>query len=131
MYQQDYILRQIEMLGAFLRRMLDAITMRQPDEALRIVDEALTEIGVGPDLVDSLPAEGLLAMLSAGGELDAPRAALLGMALTQRADALEAGGFAEEAARDRSKGEVLLRAAAPGLDATTRAALELLPRSPR
>lgn len=34
MYQSDYILRQIEMLGAFLRRMLDAMRTALLGEAL-------------------------------------------------------------------------------------------------
>lgn len=127
MYQQDYILRQIEMMGVLMRRMLDAILNREPDEAQAMIEETLEELGAGPDLADSLPAEGLLAVFSAGGGLDAPRVALLGRALVARAEVFAAKGRAEESARDRAKGEALIAAAAPGLDAATREALDALP----
>ncbi len=112
MYQQDYILRLIETVGAVFRRMVFLIRNGQPAEALEISREAVelvaeTDIG----LIDALTAESVLSLLSAGGTLDAPRVALLGLALRRRADALEASGQLTEAARQRDKAEVLLEAA--------------------
>lgn len=126
MYQQDYILRQIEMMGVLMRRMLDAIREGRPDESLELVEQTLTELGAGPDLIDSLPVEGLLAMLSAGGELDTGRAALLGVALMSRSAAAEAIGDAEEASRDRARAQALLDASGGVLDAEVFESLERL-----
>lgn len=125
MYQQDYILRQIEMMGVLLRRILSSIREGRTDEPLELIEEVLAEMGAGPDLVDTLPVEGLLAMLSAGGELDTGRAALLGVALMTRATVLEASGSAEEAGRNRVKAEALIAAAGP-LDPAVAEALERL-----
>jgi len=113
MYQQDYILRQIEMMGVMLRRILSSIREGRTDEPLELVEEVLVEMGAGPDLIDSLPVEGLLAMLSAGGELDTGRAALLGVALMTRATALDALGEADIADHNRAKARALLDAAGP------------------
>jgi len=125
MYQQDYILRQIEMMGVMLRRILSSIREGRTDEPLELVEEVLVEMGAGPDLVDTLPVEGLLAMLSAGGELDTGRAALLGVTLMTRATVLEAAGSAEEGERNRAKARALLAAAGP-LDPPVAEALERL-----
>ncbi|MDO8987545.1 MAG: hypothetical protein Q7V14_04910, partial [Coriobacteriia bacterium] len=127
MYQQDYILRQIEMMGALIRRMLSAIHVGKTEESLEMVEQMLEEIGISPDLADSLPAEGLLAMLSAGGELDYGRAALLAAALNGRAAALDASELSDRAAQDRAKADELFSAAYVGLDSTTREALARLP----
>ncbi|MDP2233973.1 MAG: hypothetical protein Q8K89_10075 [Actinomycetota bacterium] len=131
MYQQDYILRQIEMMGALLRRMLAAIRIGKADESLEMVEQMLDEIGISPDLADSLPAEGLLAMLTAGGELDYGRAALLAAALNGRAEAFDADEQSDRAAQNRAKAEKLLSAANVGLDTTTREALAHLPHISR
>lgn len=111
MYQQDYILRQIEMLGSLLRRMLQSIREGRTGEPLEMIDEIFEDItGSGPDLIDALPVEGLLAMLSAGGQLDEGRTALLGMLLLERATAYEAVGDFAAAASERSRGTALLAA---------------------
>ena len=134
MYQQDYILRQIEMMGVLLRRILSSIREGRTDEPLELVEEVLVEMGIGSELVDTLPVEGLLAMLSAGGKLDTARAALLGVTLMTRATVLDASGSAEEGERSRSKARALLAAAGPLEPAVTQA-LERLQaeghRSPR
>lgn len=126
MYQQDYILRQIEMMGVLMRRMLDAIREGRPDESLELVEQTLTELGAGPELIDSLPVEGLLAMLSAGGQLDTGRAALLGIALMSRSAGLEASGHAEEAARDKMRAQILLDVSAGTADPAVLEALASL-----
>ncbi|MBU4555349.1 MAG: hypothetical protein KJ747_00565 [Actinobacteria bacterium] len=131
MYQQDYILRQIEMMGALLRRMLAAIHVGKADESLEMVEQMLDEIGISPDLADSLPAEGLLAMLTAGGELDYGRAALLAAALSGRAEAFDANEQSDRAAQERVKADTLMSAAQVGLDTATREALAHLPRISR
>ncbi|MDZ4180224.1 MAG: hypothetical protein U1E29_13495, partial [Coriobacteriia bacterium] len=120
MYQQDYILRLIETAGAAFRRMISLIVNGQPLEALELSDEAIKTIAeTESTLIDALTANSVLAVLGAGGTLDAPRVALLGLALAHRADALEAIGRITEAGRQREKSEVLLTAAReadPGID---------------
>jgi hypothetical protein len=112
MYQQDYILRLIESVGAAFRRMISLIVNGQPLEALELSDETIRSIAeTESTLIDSLTAESVLAVLGAGGTLDAPRVALLGLALQRRADALEAAGRLTEAERQREKGEALVAAA--------------------
>lgn len=112
MYQQDYILRLIESVSAAFRRMISLIVNGQPLESLELSDETIRTIAeTESTLIDSLTAESVLAVLGAGGTLDAPRVALLGLALQRRADALEALGRLTEADRQREKGEALVAAA--------------------
>lgn len=112
MYQQDYILRIIETVGAIFRRMVFLIQNGQLAEALTLSREAVKVASdTDPDLIDSLAADGILQLLSIGGTLDAPRAALLGIALRHRASALTASGNPEEAALQLEKAETLLAAA--------------------
>lgn len=111
MYQQDYILRQIEMLGALLKRMLQSISEGRTGEPLEMIDEVFEDIaGTSLDFVDAMPVEGLLTMLSAGGQLDGGRTALLGMLLCERALALDARGDSAEALEQRTRGLALLDA---------------------
>jgi hypothetical protein len=112
MYQQDYILRLIESVGAAFRRMISLIVNGQPLEALELSDETIKSIAeTESTLIDSLTTESVLAVLGAGGTLDAPRVALLGLALQRRADALDAAGRITEAERQREKGAALVAAA--------------------
>lgn len=111
MYQQDYILRQIEMLGSLLRRMLQSIREGRTDEPLEMIAEVFEDVsGASPDLIDALPVEGLLSLLSAGGQLDEGRTALLGMLLLERAGAYEARGDSAAANDQRTRAMALLDA---------------------
>jgi hypothetical protein len=110
-YESDYILRIIAQLGGLLRRAI-AELRNDPAEALRLAEEAVrTSSDAGLTLIDALSAEGLVAYLSAGGDLDVARAVVLGRALQARAGALEAGGDAVRAAQEREKADALLAAA--------------------
>lgn len=114
MYQSDWILRQIEMLGVAFRRMLNALREHRPDEVLEVSREAAGElIETDADLVDALTGDGLVALLSAGGSLDVFKAHMLGELLAARVEALEALGRPAEAARERDRAFALLRAALP------------------
>ncbi len=111
MYQQDWILREIELMGAAVRQILTKILNKRPDQALDLADEAVGEImGSDPSLVYALSPEGVLTMLSAGGTVDEFRARALGETLFARAEALDAMSRADEAALDRSRSRALLSA---------------------
>jgi len=110
-YQQDWILREIELMGAAVRQILTKILNKRPDQALDLADEAVGEImGSDPSLVYALSPEGVLTMLSAGGTVDEFRARALGETLFARAEALDAMSRADEAALDRSRSRALLSA---------------------
>ncbi|MDA3936972.1 MAG: hypothetical protein PF636_09005 [Actinomycetota bacterium] len=112
MYQQDWLLREIELMGAAVRQILNSILNKDPDSALELADEAVGEImGSDPSLVYSLSPEGLLTMLSAGGTTDEFRARALGETLFARAEALDAMDRDQEASLDRDRSRTLLTAA--------------------
>lgn len=114
MYQSDWILRQIEMLGVAFKRMLSALREHRPDEVLEVSREAAGELlETDTALIDALTAGGLVALLSAGGALDVFRAHMLGELLAARAEALGELGRPAEAARERDRALALLRAALP------------------
>jgi len=120
-YQSDWILRQIEMMGVAFRRMLDAMRER-PGDVLEMSREAAAElIETDADLIDALTGEGLVTMLSAGGGLDTLRAHLLGELLVMRAEALADLGRAAEAAHENARALALLRAARPHAEGETAA----------
>ncbi len=128
MYQQDYILRMIEMLGTLWRRLLQALRAVRPEEALTIAERAAGTVAeTDLSLIDALTPASLVALLSAGGQLDAVKAVLLGRVLEQRAAALDALDRAPEADAQREKARALLGAAhavAPEIVAQVDAALD-------
>jgi hypothetical protein len=110
-YQSDYILRMIAQMGGLLRRAI-AELRTDPAEALRLAEEAVrASSDAGLPLIDALSSEGLVAYVSAGGDVDAARAVVLARALNARADALAAGGNVARAAEQRAKADALLAAA--------------------
>ena len=129
MLENDYILRLIQQVGAILRRAL-AGRGETPEEQLRSTEEALRlASNSDPSLLDALTPESLVAFLSAGGELDAPRAALIARVLDARADALEAIGQPGKAEAQRAQAEALyeaVRLASPDVIDETLAQLDQL-----
>ncbi len=112
MYQQDWILRQIEILGVAFRRIMAEIIEHRPDSALELAEEAMGEVmGSDPSLVHSLSPDGLLMLLSTGGEADEFRVRALGEILYARAEALDEAGRTDEAESDRARARVLLHSA--------------------
>lgn len=88
MYQQDYILRLIEQVGAVIRRMLHAIAEERPEHALDASDEAMgLVLDMEPRFVESLSGQSIVALLGAGGRLDSKRALALGEVFLRRAQA--------------------------------------------
>lgn len=117
MYQSDWILRQIELLGTLLKRMLAALREQRPDEVLRLAEEAIGEVlDLDVSLVDSLAPEALPALLGAGGEIDPERATLLGEVLAMRAAALLQTGDDERAAHQARAAWLLFEPAIGGED---------------
>ncbi|MDH4140056.1 MAG: hypothetical protein OEV43_05730 [Coriobacteriia bacterium] len=112
MYQTDYILRMIEQVGTLLRRMLDALRVARPEEALQIADEAVLVVtDTPPELIDALGPEGVVQFFAAGGQLDLERAVLLAHVLHGRATAFEELGKDSKADAQREKADALLAAA--------------------
>ena len=117
MYQSDWLIRQIEMMGQAFKRLLQALRERRPEDAVRISREAVGELlDSDPDLVEALSAESLVTMLSAGGSLDVFRAHMLGELLAARAEAHDGLGRSDAARADRERARMLLEAALPLAD---------------
>ena len=114
MYQSDWLLRQIEQMGAALRRMLAALREHRPEDAVALSREAVEELlDTDPDLIEALSGDGLVTMLSAGGTLDTFRAHMLAEVLAARAEALLMQGLDAQAAAERERARILLGAVAP------------------
>jgi hypothetical protein len=114
MYQTDWLLRQIEMMGQAFKRLLQALRERRPADAVEISREAIGELlDTDPLVVEVLEPEGLVTLLSAGGALDVFRAHMLGELLAARAEALDELGHAPAASADRQRSRTLLEAALP------------------
>lgn len=128
MYQTDWLLRQIEQMGAVLRRLVAALRERRPDDVITLSREAMTDLlGSDADMIDALSGEGVVTLLSAGGELDTFRAHMLAELLIARADALAMLGRPADAAAERQRARVLLEAVAPLVEgADERRVTELL-----
>jgi hypothetical protein len=71
MINKDYILRLAERLGRFLARIIFLQETNQNEEALILIDDAFRQsLGLTSGLINSLPEETLLAMLSPGNVLN-------------------------------------------------------------
>ncbi|GAB4287040.1 MAG: hypothetical protein Kow0067_11470 [Coriobacteriia bacterium] len=113
MYQNDWILRQIEMLGAAFARIVKALREGRTEEALDLTDEAMAEtLGIDPALAETLDAPSLTMLVTMGPD-GARRAFLAGELLTARTLALTAAGRREDAAREGERARALLLAARP------------------
>lgn len=114
MYQSDWLLRQIEMMGQAFKALLAALREHRPEDAIGISREAVGELlDTDPDAVDALTGDGLLTLLSAGGALDVFRAHMLGELLAARSWALDQAGRPGEASLERARARRLLTAALP------------------
>ncbi len=114
MYQSDWLLRQIEMLGHAFGRLLDALREHRPHEAVEVTREAIGELlDTDPAMLDGLTGDGLVTLLSPGGTLDVFRAHMLGELLSARASALEDLADPGAAAAERDRARALLAAALP------------------
>jgi hypothetical protein len=113
-YQTDWLLRQIEMMGLAFRRLLDAMREHRPADAVEVSREAVGELlDSDATIIDALNGEGLVTLLSAGGALDTFRAHMLAELLAARADAYDELGRTAEASAERVRALTLLRAALP------------------
>lgn len=117
MYQSDWLLRQIEQMGDALRRLLSALREHRPEDAVALSREAIGELlDTDPDLIDLISGDGLLTLLSAGGELDTFRTQMLAELLVARAGALSDTGREDEAAAEAGRAAALLRGLLPNVD---------------
>lgn len=117
MYQSDWLLRQIEQMGDVLRRLISALREHRPQDAIELSREAVAGLlDTDPDLIDSLTGDGLVTLLSAGGELDTFRAHMLAELLLARADAHTMSGEPAEAEVERERAKALLEATFPEVE---------------
>jgi tetratricopeptide (TPR) repeat protein len=84
--QQDYILRMIEQLGVFVRRVTGLKQEGKTEEALQTVGEAFgTMGGLNASLVHALSEDDLINLLRARGAIDSDRCLALGELLREEA----------------------------------------------
>jgi hypothetical protein len=108
-YEEDYLLRIIKQMGAFLRAMLGALREHRPEEVRETSDEALTLLlGVPPALAGSLTPDGLVTLLSVGGRFEIQRGVLAAEVYVRRVQADRMSGLAESAAFDEARARRLI-----------------------
>lgn len=116
MLENDWILKQIEMLGIAFRRIVSALREGENDTALELCDEAVGEIlDLDIGLIDSLDGPSL-ALLVASGTDGHRRALMLGEILCARVEAHIAAGDPADAQAERARAQSLLEAALGGID---------------
>jgi hypothetical protein len=112
MFQSDYILRMIEQIGQMIRRIIDRLAERRPEEAFELTEEAVgLTLDVDPDTALQLTGEGLLMLMGGGGEPDPKQALLLGEVLALRAQARADMGQPAQAWQEAERARVILLAA--------------------
>jgi tetratricopeptide (TPR) repeat protein len=118
-YQRDYLMRQIEIAGQMLARILGLAKRGRGDEALGLFDQAYQPLlGVSARVVSTLSEEQLLGLLTSGSMPDLRRVATVLELLKVEADLLdEAGNRAAAVLRYRRAlalaGFLAARSAAP------------------
>ena len=103
MYSRDYLMRQIEIAGQMLARILGLAKRGRRDEALGLFDQAYQPLlGVSARVVSTLSEEQLLSLLTSGSMPDLRRVSTVLELLKVEADLLdEAGNRAAAVARYR------------------------------
>lgn len=96
--QQDYILRMIEQLGVFVRRVAGLKHEGKTGEAFQAVGEAFGSLGgLNASLVHALSEDDLINLLRARGAIDSDRCLALAEILREEADLYEDLGQPEQA----------------------------------
>lgn len=97
MFTEDYILRMINQAVAVLARLAGLKAANRRQEARQAIDQAL-EILLGLDarIVRQMDDDGLLTVLTVGGQLDAERLAVLADILAAEAELLTEDGLVAE-----------------------------------
>ncbi len=115
--RDDYIQRTIEQIAQVLRYLLGQRDERAFEQLMQELDGAYDErLGSSRRLIRRLGSEELLATLSTTGQLDRERAYLMGVLLAVEAQALEARNRPVPPALRQKALDLLLAAAAEGLD---------------
>jgi tetratricopeptide (TPR) repeat protein len=92
-YSRDYLMRQIEVAGQMLARILGLAKRGRGDEALGLFDQAYQPLlGVSAKVVSTLSEEQLLSLLTSGSMPDLRRVATVLELLKVEADLLAEGG---------------------------------------
>jgi hypothetical protein len=114
-FQSDYLLRLIEMMGVLLQRIMGRVAEGEPAEAVELANDAIGELtGLPVSTVDAMDGPGLVAFLSAGGELAPDIARALAALLSARAGARDDLGETATANADRDRAQALVVAADSG-----------------
>jgi tetratricopeptide (TPR) repeat protein len=96
--QQDYILRMIEQLGVFVRRVTGLRQEGKTEEALNAIGEAFGSMGgLNASLIHALSEDDLINLLRARGAIDSDRCLALAELLREEADIYEDLGQHAEA----------------------------------
>jgi tetratricopeptide (TPR) repeat protein len=96
--QQDYILRMIEQLGVFVRRVTGLKQEGKTEEAFQTIGEAFGSMGgLNASLVHALSEDDLINLLRARGAIDSDRCLALGELLREEALIYDELGQPEEA----------------------------------
>jgi hypothetical protein len=87
-YEEDYIIRMIQGMGALLRAMAAALQDHEPQAALEASDEALQlATGLPASLADTLTLDSLVRMMTTAGVPDPKRLLLAAEVFVRRSQA--------------------------------------------
>lgn len=91
-YQTDYVLRLIEQLGALIRKALEKLGAKDPEEPCRLAGQAIgAALTMDPALASSLSPQSLVSLLELS-EADSRVIELVAQAIEVEATALENRG---------------------------------------
>ncbi|MDZ4168877.1 MAG: hypothetical protein U1E26_04375 [Coriobacteriia bacterium] len=113
-YQSDYILRLIEQMGSLIRQALSRVGVRDSEESLELIDQAVVlALAVDPAVARRLAPESLAALIELN-VTDDRVIALLAEALHAEAEILEGQAELMEASLRRSQAEAVQALLDPG-----------------
>lgn len=82
MFKEDYIIRMIEQMGEFLRKVLKLEEDNKFEEAHDEISKAMKKLGVSPLLVRTMPPDGLMSFVTRPGGDNEDRCILLARLLS-------------------------------------------------
>lgn len=127
MYHRDFTIRLLQQMIVMLARLLGLKKKDDPAVIVIEMESAFPQfLGIPRSLALRMSGEGMLALFSATGELDANRAGMAVVLLREEVQLAERLGSPEEAALLRDRTELLARAAlaSPLLQADLRQMVE-------
>lgn len=108
-YEEDYIIRMIQGMGALLRAMAAALREHRPQAALEASEEALQlATGLPASLADTLTLDSLLRMMTTAGVPDPKRLLLAAEVFVRRSQAYQELSQQAKASAERERARALL-----------------------